>query len=84
MGRIENGAGPVIGADPGESGDGVKNRSDARTRRCGPNLRVVAVARDENDDGRAGALAFEMELAAVHLHGTGKIAHGRTRLGPRD
>ena len=79
---VEDGAGPVIGTDPRELGYGREHRRQPRRRFDGPDLGIVAIARDEDDSGGAGALAFEVDSpsarvdAAVEVSGRGGLRGG--------
>lgn len=73
MGVVEDGPRTVIRAD-------TRNGTNAGQyhRRTGfalyaPNIRVVAIAGFENDDGAAGAAAFEIHLASANINEPGKV-----------
>ncbi len=44
-----------------------------RLAQCAPNIRVVAIAGFENDDGAPCAATFEIHLASANINEAGKV-----------
>ena len=76
------GAGPVVGADPGEPRDTVHHRSARRVEGDLPGLGRVAQARLEHDRGRARAAAFVSRGVARRRYRRGRTRRAGLALRP--